>query len=148
MGNKLIGKAAGGALAAFGLLVLMALPAAADLKLCNSTAGRIGVVIGYQEGSSWTTEGWWTIAGQTCETLLKGKLPSRVFYVHAIDYDRGGEWAGDTKLCLSDKPFTIRKNGDCEKRGFKQAGFMEVDTQGQSSWTIRLADPVEPDKPN
>ncbi len=141
-------SAAGGALMVLGALALQALPAAADLKLCNTTAGRIGVVLGYQEGSSWTTEGWWTIAGQTCETLLKGKLPSRLFYVHAIDYDRGGEWAGSTQLCMSDKPFTIRKSGDCEKRGLKQAGFMEVDTQGQSSWTIRLADPVEAEKAN
>ena len=70
---------------------LMAQPAMADLKLCNSSASRIGVAIGYQDGDGWTTEGWWNIASQTCETLLKGTLSSRFYYVHAVDYDRGGE---------------------------------------------------------
>ncbi|MGE0697645.1 MAG: DUF1036 domain-containing protein [Hyphomicrobiaceae bacterium] len=124
-------------------LLLVAEPAAADLKLCNTTTGRIGVAIGYQDGTGWATEGWWTIAGETCETLLKGRLSSRFYYVHAIDYDRGGEWAGPTQMCMEDKAFTIRGNADCEKRGHKRGGFMEVDTNDSRDWTIRLGDPPE-----
>ena len=45
--------------------------------------------IGYQDPQGWATEGWWNIAAQTCETLLKGAVPSRFVYVHAVDYDRG-----------------------------------------------------------
>ena len=133
------------ALAAAVLLAVSAAaaPAWADLRLCNSTAGRIGVALGYQDGSGWTTEGWWTIAGQACETLLKGRLASRFFYVHAIDYDRGGEWAGATFMCTDDKAFVIRGNADCEKRGFSRSGFMEVDTNDSRDWTIRLGDPPE-----
>jgi len=122
---------------------LAPLPALADLKLCNATSGRIGVAIGYQDGSGWATEGWWTIAGESCETLLKGKLGSRFYYVHAIDYDRGGEWSGPTVMCTEDKAFLIRGNADCEKRGHGQAGFMEVDTNDARDWTIRLGDPPE-----
>lgn len=74
---------------ALGICVLLigSMPhrAAADLKLCNSSTSRIGVAIGYQDGDGWTTEGWWTIASQTCETLLKGTLSSRYYYVHAVD---------------------------------------------------------------
>ena len=33
-------------------------PAAADFRLCNNTAGRIGVAIGYKDADGWTTEGW------------------------------------------------------------------------------------------
>ena len=40
-------------------------------------------------------KGWWNIASQTCETLLKGAVPSRFIYIHALDYDRGGEWVGE-----------------------------------------------------
>jgi uncharacterized membrane protein len=97
-------------------LGLMSHPALADLKLCNSSASRIGVAIGYQDGDGWTTEGWWNIASQTCETLLKGTLSSRYYYVHAVDYDRGGEWAGTNLMCTSDRSFTIRGNKDCAKR--------------------------------
>ncbi len=73
---------------------LYATAAHADLKLCNATSSRVGVAIGYQDTTGWATEGWWNIASQTCETLLKGALPSRFVYVHAVDYDRGGEWVG------------------------------------------------------
>lgn len=79
------------------MLPVFAIPgssAHADLKLCNSTSSRVGVAVGYQDATGWATEGWWNIASQTCETLLKGAVPSRFIYVHALDYDRGGEWVG------------------------------------------------------
>lgn len=125
------------------MCVLAAAPALADLKLCNATSSRIGVAIGYQDGKGWTTEGWWNIASQTCETLLKGTLSSRFYYVHAIDYDRGGEWAGNSQMCTVDKSFTIRGTQDCQKRGYKRTGFFEVDTNDAKDWTIRLTEPTE-----
>lgn len=122
-------------------LALSAGPARADLKLCNSTASRIGVSIGYQDATGWATEGWWNIASQTCETLLKGPVPSRFVYVHAVDYDRGGEWGGKNEMCTADKSFAIRGVQDCAKRGYKRSGFFEVDTGEAKEWTIRLTDP-------
>lgn len=128
----------------FGALVLtggLSVPVAADLKLCNSTSSRIGVSIGYRDGDGWATEGWWNIASQTCETLLKGTLASRFYYVHAVDYDRGGEWAGANLMCTTDKSYTIRGVTDCQQRGFNRTGFFEVDTKEAKDWTIRLTDP-------
>lgn len=115
----------------------------ADLKLCNATSSRVGVAIGYQDGKGWTTEGWWNVSGQTCEVLLKGTLSSRYYYVFAIDYDRGGEWAGPNSMCYADKSFTIRGTQDCLRRGYKKGGYFEVDTNEAKDWTIRLADPGE-----
>ena len=129
--------------AAFVALALNSGPAQADLKLCNTTTSRIGVAIGYRDPNDWTTEGWWTLAAQTCETLFKGALSSRYWYVHAIDYDRGGEWAGQSFMCTTDKSFTIRGVQDCQARGHKRTGFFEVDTQEACDWTIRLTDPSE-----
>ncbi len=131
----LVWMVAGGALSAG------AGAARADLKLCNATSSRIGVAIGYQDPKGWATEGWWNIASQTCETLLKGRLGSRFYYVHAVDYDRGGEWGGTNMMCTADKVFTIRGVEDCTRRGFKRTGFFEVDTQDSKDWTIRLTDP-------
>src|SRR5215510_10851489 len=125
------------------LLLAAAVPAHADLKLCNTTSSRIGVAIGYQDTSGWTTEGWWNIAARMCETLYRGTLSSRFYYVHAIDYDRGGEWAGKSAMCTADKVFTIRGAQDCQQRGFKSTGFFEVDTQEAKDWIIRLTDPSE-----
>lgn len=117
--------------------------ARADLKLCNATASRVGVSIGYRDEKGWATEGWWNIASQSCETLLKGAVPSRFIYVHAVDYDRGGEWAGSNMMCTADKSFAIRGVQDCPKRGYKATGFFEVDTGEAQEWTVRLTDPDE-----
>jgi uncharacterized membrane protein len=118
----------------------------ADLKLCNSTASRVGVAVGYQDATGWATEGWWNIASQTCETLLKGAVPSRFIYIHALDYDRGGEWVGTNFMCTEDKSFAIRGVQDCQQRGFKRTGFFEVDTGESQEWTIRLTDPEASEK--
>jgi uncharacterized membrane protein len=126
--------------------VMDARPASADLKLCNQTPSRVGIAIGYldpgqKDGKGWITEGWWNVASKTCETLLKGTLQGRFYYVHAVDYDRGGEWAGGSFMCTAEKKFTIKGVPECPKEGYKRTGFFEVDTGESADWTVRLADP-------
>jgi len=115
--------------------------ALADLTLCNATGSRVGVAIGYRDGDGWASEGWWNVSSQTCETLLRGDVPSRYIYVHAVDYDRGGAWIGTNFLCTHEKSFAIRSAEDCETRGYARTGFFEVDTGDAKEWTIRLTDP-------
>lgn len=117
-------------------------PALADLRMCNTTASRVGVAIGYRDAQGWVTEGWWNIAPRGCETLLRGTLAARFYYVHAVDYDRGGEWTGKSMMCTRNKEFTIRGITDCLARGYDRDGFFEVDTGEQKSWTIQLTDPT------
>lgn len=116
-------------------------PASADFKLCNTTSSRVGVAIGYKDPKGWATEGWWNLASNTCETLLKGNLIARYYYIHAVDYDRGGEWAGKSFMCTDSKSFTVRDVSDCAKRGFERNGFFEVDTGEERDWTVRLTEP-------
>ena len=103
-------------LAACGL-GLAASPALADLRICNLTQSRIGVAIGYRDAQGWITEGWWNLNPRACETMLRGTLAARFYYVHAVDYDRGGEWGGRSMLCTRNKEFTIRGIEDCLARG-------------------------------
>jgi uncharacterized membrane protein len=117
--------------------------AIADLKLCNTTSSRVGVAIGEKDDQGWVSEGWWNIPAQSCEVLLKGPLIARYYYVHALDYDRGGEWGGSAYMCTADKAFTIRGETNCEERGYKRSGFFEVDTKEEKDWTVRLSDPGE-----
>ncbi|MET3890172.1 putative membrane protein [Bosea sp. OAE506] len=123
-----------------GALLAGTAPALADLRMCNTTSSRVGVAIGYRDAQGWTTEGWWNIAPRACETLLRGTLAARFYYVHAVDYDRGGEWTGKSVMCTRNKEFTIRGIEDCLARGYERAGFFEVDTGEQKSWTIQLTD--------
>jgi uncharacterized membrane protein len=111
------------------LLAVSAHPAMADFRLCNNTGGRVGV---------------------SCETLLRGALVARYYYIYAVDYDRGGEWSGHAYMCSREKEFTIRGTENCLARGYDRTGFFEVDTSEQRSWTVQLTDSAEqtPDRPS
>lgn len=115
-------------------------PAQADLRICNTTTGRVGLALGYLDGPVWVTEGWFNLKPSRCETIIQGRLSSRYFYIHAIDYDRGGEWSGPNILCTKDTEFSIRGPLDCYARGFERAGFIEIDTGQQADWTVELGD--------
>ena len=121
----------------------------ADFRLCNNTGGRVGVALGYKDAEGWTTEGWWNISARSCETLLRGALVARYYYIYAVDYDRGGEWSGKAYMCSREKEFTIRGTENCLARGYDRTGFFEVDTSEQRSWTVQLTDSAEqaPDRP-
>jgi uncharacterized membrane protein len=126
-----------------GLLCLYTSPASADFRLCNNTSSRVGIALGYKDAEGWTTEGWWNISSRSCETLLRGTLVARYYYIYAIDYDRGGEWSGQAFMCSRDKEFTIRGTEDCLARGYDRTGYFEVDTGEQRAWTVQLTDANE-----
>jgi len=124
-------------------------PAYADFHICNNSGSRVGVAVGYKDADGqWTTEGWWNLSARSCETLLKGALIARYYYIYAMDYDRGGEWAGQAYMCSREKEFTIRGTEDCLARGFDRTGFFEVDTGEQRAWTVQLTETGEqPQRP-
>jgi len=127
----------------FCLGIAFSAPANAELKLCNSTASRIGVAIGYKDKDGWVSEGWWNVDSQSCALLIQDKLRARFYYVYAFDYDKGGEWGGAIPMCTNDVEFTIKGIDNCDGRGFKKSGFFEVDTQEQIDWTVKLTDQSE-----
>lgn len=113
----------------------------ADFRLCNATKSRVGVAIGYyQNGKNWISEGWWNIPAANCETLLKGPLVARYYYVYALDYDHGGEWGGTSYMCTRSREFTIRGIDHCRTRGYDRTGFFEIDTGDQRSWIVQLTE--------
>ncbi|WP_425115826.1 DUF1036 domain-containing protein, partial [Bradyrhizobium sp.] len=128
---------------AFATLCLWSSSAAADFRLCNNTASRVGIALGYKDAEGWTTEGWWNVSSRACETLLRGTLVARFYYIYALDYDRGGEWSGQAFMCSRDKEFTIRGADNCLARGFDRTGFFEVDTGEQRAWTVQLTESSE-----
>src|SRR4026207_712512 len=134
-----------------GLIMALALAATclwtdaakADFRLCNNTASRVGIALGYKDAEGWTTEGWWNVSSRSCETLLRGALVARYYYIYAVDYDRGGEWSGKACMGAREKEFTIRGTENCLARGYDRTGFFEVDTNEQRSWTVQLTDAAE-----
>src|SRR3982075_3283282 len=128
---------------AFAVLCLWNSSAAADFRLCNNTSSRVGIALGYKDAEGWTTEGWWNVSSRSCETLLRGTLVARFYYIYALDYDRGGEWSGQAFMCSRDKEFTIKGTENCLARGFDRTGFFEVDTGEQRAWTVQLTESNE-----
>ena len=124
-----------------------ATPAKADFRLCNNTPSRVGIALGYKDAEGWTTEGWWNVSSRACETLLRGTLVARFYYIYALDYDRGGEWSGQAFMCSRDKEFTIKGTENCLARGFDRTGFFEVDTGEQRAWTVQLTESNEQPPP-
>lgn len=128
---------------ALALSCAWASPAKADFRLCNNTSSRVGIALGYKDADGWTTEGWWNVSSRACETLLRGTLVARYYYIYALDYDRGGEWSGQAFMCSRDKEFTIKGTENCLARGFDRTGFFEVDTGEQRAWTVQLTETNE-----
>ena len=119
--------------------------ASASFKICNKTSARIGVAIGLDESKDATkptvfSQGWFNIKPDTCEIILANELGAGPYFLHAIDYDRGGEWGGTTLMCVSDRDFDIAGVADCYARGFSRAGFRRIETNGQKQWNIDLTD--------
>ncbi len=83
----------------------------------------------------------------SCETLLRGTLVARFYYIYALDYDRGGEWSGQAFMCSRDKEFTIKGTENCLARGFDRTGYFEVDTGEQRAWTVQLTEANEQPAP-
>jgi uncharacterized membrane protein len=140
---RILGWAPGLLLLVVVLSGVSASPALADFRLCNNTGSRVGVALGYKDAEGWTTEGWWNISARSCETLLRGALVARYYYIYAVDYDRGGEWSGHAYMCSREKEFTIRGTENCLARGYDRTGFFEVDTSEQRSWTVQLTETAE-----
>ena len=131
--------------AVFGLVVAAAslstaTTAAAELRLCNKTPVQVGIAIGYKDNNDWVSEGWWNLDAETCQVVVDGPLPSRYYYLYALDYEEGGAWGGTAFMCTHDKEFTIEGTSDCVARGYERRGFVEVDTGDKLSWTVQLTE--------
>jgi len=112
----------------------------AELRLCNQTPVQVGIAIGYKADDSWISEGWWNLDAESCTIVVDGPLPSRYYYLYALDYEEGGAWGGTVYMCTHAKEFTIEGTQNCVARGYERRGFVEVDTGDQLSWTVKLTE--------
>ena len=136
------GKQIACALAIAGVLpVAVIAPARAELTVCNDSASRVGIAVGYEQEKKMVTEGWWNLKPGTCDSIIPDPLNGRFYYLFARDWDKGGTWGGTTPMCTQTKVFTINGIKDCEKRGFSKSDFFEIDTGGNKTWTVRLTEP-------
>jgi uncharacterized membrane protein len=123
---------------------LSALPAKAELRVCNRTAYLMNVALGYRGEVDYQTEGWWAVAAGACITPLRDPLASRYVYVYATDIDNNDVLSGTAPLCIEEQRFLIVGPQDCWRRGYMAVDFTEIDTLGEESWTVDLRDAAAP----
>jgi uncharacterized membrane protein len=124
---------------------LLATPALADFKICNNSGYGASVAIGYKDGDTWVSEGWWNSDSGDCVTPVSGALKNRYYYLRVesddVDYPEGGY-----AFCVTPEAFTIRGDENCDARGFTKAFFGEVDTGDAREWVFTL-DPAQTGAP-
>ena len=112
-------------------------PASAEFRVCNQTLNLFNVAIGRPVGNNlFETEGWWTLAANSCTSPIKEPLEASYVYLYGTDIYGEPAIVGSTEMCVSDKQFTIPDQKDCWVRGFRQVRFLEVDTKNATSWTV------------
>ena len=130
--------------AGFAMVLLAPAGAEAQFKVCNQTLNLYNVAIGIvvAEGAV-ETEGWWTLAANSCVTPIKEPLGNRYYYLYASNIYGDDAVTGKTDLCVKYKqPFRNLKTDPlrpgCWLKGLIQVKFKEIDTKGYpvTSWTV------------
>jgi uncharacterized membrane protein len=122
------------------LLGLMAGPAQAGLHVCNKTAHRAFVALGYFDGTEWGSKGWWTLPSGDCAELVQDTLTSRYYYLYAVHDGLSGGWNGNRSFCVGQGQFRAKTRKDCLGQGFDRKRFFQVDTGDSADWTETLSD--------
>ncbi|MBE1294984.1 MAG: DUF1036 domain-containing protein [Rhodobacteraceae bacterium] len=106
---------------------LLASPVFAGLEICNSSGRSLSIAVGYAEGKSWISKGWWNIDHGDCQEPVRGDLQNRYYYYLATD--AGAPFAsGDYAFCTTPDVFTIHGDENCAARGYDSTGFRQLDT--------------------
>jgi uncharacterized membrane protein len=131
------------ALLVFAVVGLPAAPAMAEFKVCNQTVNLFNLAVGYfvPETGGYETEGWWTVAANSCATLIKQPLSSRYVFVYGTDIHGEPAVSGTEPMCVDTRRFKIAGVDECWVRGFEQAQFLEVDTGNAETWTFFIREP-------
>lgn len=123
--------------AALAMLAAETPSAQAEFRVCNQTLNLFNVAIGYPvEGDLFRTEGWWTLAANSCTSPIKERLEFSYYYIYGTDIYGEPAIVGTTEMCVAAKQFTIADRKDCWVRGFQQVPFLEVNTKNAESWTV------------
>jgi uncharacterized membrane protein len=141
-------------------LCLSPASAGAQLRVCNDTGIEIYVVLAAPsdstDGSGWISRGWFVFGPYECGDLV-AELRYRHYYLYAEETRfrasvRLGDrevWGhsndrpliyGEYPFCISPSDaFEVADRADCEGRGYRSAGFMEVDVGDHGLFIVTVS---------
>ncbi len=122
--------------------LVFAQPAHAKYSFCNKTSYALRASIGYVDGDSLATRGWWPLHPGQCKVVLTEKInPGRYFvYAEAVNGHKGDKrtWSGETALCVANSGFFNQRSQEvCRGEPQNQRGFfdVEVTSEAKGIWT-------------
>lgn len=136
------------AAAASATLVLAAIPAHAELTLCNRTSYRVEAAIGLEKRANVATRGWFRIDPGACRQVVDGPLDADMVYVHARTPAVYGSaplpQASHAELCIRDGDFEIANARECPLN--QQAHFTAAQpSDSPKGPTVNLAEEADYD---
>jgi uncharacterized membrane protein len=103
--------------AAAALFILTALPARAELTLCNRTSYQMEAAYGLEKRANVATRGWFRIEPGQCRQVLDGPLDADMVYVNARTPPVYGTaplpQRGDADFCVREGSFEIANARGC-----------------------------------
>ena len=117
-------------------IALLPQPAAAELKACNRSDGKIHVAVALPSPTGgWSSAGWWSIEPDSCGRLVDTPREFRTIYAYAWS-TTGVEWGAPNFFCVEESPkFDIHDaEGDCASG--LAVGMVKHDVGGASDYTI------------
>ncbi len=127
---------------------LLALPAQAEMLVCNETDAKASFALGYKADGAWTSEGWWSVSPYDCSVVEGGDLNNRYYYYRVTS--KAYSWPGESYyFCTSPDVFTIVGDKDCKARGYERHEFRQIDTGDATSFILNLTagTPLPPSPP-
>jgi uncharacterized membrane protein len=108
-----------------------ALPARADLQLCNRMSYVVEAAIGLEDKGATATRGWFRIDPGGCRTVIQGEVQAESVFVHARALPVYGAsplpQAGHADLCVAKDDFILASARTCAARaGQSLARFTQI----------------------
>jgi uncharacterized membrane protein len=98
-------------------LAASALPAHAELTLCNRTSYRMDAAIGLEKRANVSTRGWFAIDPGQCKQVVDGALDAEMVYVHTrtprVYGSAPAPQDGNADFCVRDGNFEIANARGC-----------------------------------
>jgi uncharacterized membrane protein len=107
---------------------------ALGLTFCNRTQDVVWAALARETQGKKVSKGWWHLQPGQCEKVIRDRLGERFVYAFAEHSGEGTDqpWKGQFNFCTRAQVFEIEGAEDCEGRGFKKTGFLQIDTGGQA----------------
>ena len=116
--------------------------ATAGLTFCNRTQDIVWSALAMDIQGKKQSQGWWRLQPGQCAKVIKDRLADVGLYAFAtLDQNEGSApqiWGGAHNFCTRGPSFEIEEATECEGRGFKTTGFMQIDTQSRGGITFEF----------